>query len=203
MNGKKALILVDIQNDFCLGGSLEVKDADQIVPVINQMLRHYDLVVATQDFHPKNHKSFASNNKGANVGEIRTLGGQPQVMWPDHCVQETKGCEMHSGLMKEAIQKTFQKGTNIAVDSYSGFFDNDHSSSTGLAEFLKEQGVTEVTVVGLALDYCVKYTALDSKNLGFETSVLLPATRAVNLTAGDDKLAIKELKSGGVIILES
>lgn len=200
----KALILVDIQNDFCPGGNLAVKDGDQVIPIVNQLQlkKDYDLIVATQDWHPKNHKSFASNNLGKSVGEMGELNGQPQVMWPDHCVQRSNGAAFHKDLDMSKIVKIFQKGTNPEVDSYSGFFDNDHKSSTGLGEYLKSEGVTFVDVVGLALDYCVKATALDSNNLGFITTVIVPATRAVNLTPGDDIKAVAELKKAGVLVYE-
>lgn len=199
----KALILVDIQNDFCEGGALAVNNGNSILPVVNKMMKDYDLVIATQDFHPLNHKSFASNNPGSAVGELGQLNGQPQVMWPNHCVEGTEGSLLRPELDQKTIHKIFKKGMNPEVDSYSGFYDNDHNSSTGLGEFLKAKKVTEVMVVGLALDYCVKYTALDSKKLGFATSVYLPATKAVNLSAGDEQKAVKELTYNGVCVVEN
>jgi nicotinamidase/pyrazinamidase len=202
MKNKKALILVDIQNDFCSGGSLAVPQGEEIIPLVNQLQKKYDLVVATQDFHPQNHKSFASNNQGAKVGELRSLGGQVQVMWPNHCVQNTMGANFHPTLDISKVVKVFTKGENPEVDSYSGFFDNDKKSSTGLGEWLKGQGVTDVDVVGLALDYCVKATALDAQKLGFNTSVILSATRAVNLSPDDGAKAVEDLKSVGVKIYE-
>lgn len=197
----KALILVDIQNDFCPGGNLAVKDGDQIIPLINKLQDKYDVIVATQDFHPANHKSFASNNPGKAVGSLGELGGQVQVMWPDHCVQGTKGAEFHPDLDLSKVDKVFPKGTNKEVDSYSGFFDNDKLSSTGLADYLKEKEVTTVDVVGLALDYCVKATALDANQLGFNTRVILAATKAVNLNPDDDQKTIKELADAGVNVI--
>lgn len=193
----KALIIVDVQKDFCSGGSLAVPKGDEVVGVINGLQKDYDLVVATQDFHPKDHGSFASNN-GKPEWSLGKLGGMDQVMWPDHCVQGTEGVKFHENLDTSKIKKVFPKGTNKAIDSYSGFFDNDKRSSTGLGEWLKDQGITEVDVVGLALDYCVKATAVDAKNLGFKTTVLLEATRAVNLSPDDDKKAIEDLKVAGV-----
>lgn len=200
----KALILVDIQNDFCPGGNLAVKDGDKIIPLVNQLQKQkdYDLIIATQDFHPKNHKSFASNNSGKSVGDLVELNGQVQVMWPDHCVQGSIGAEFHKDLDMNKIVKIFKKGTNPEVDSYSGFFDNDHKSSTGLGEYLKSKNILMVDVVGLALDYCVKATAMDANNLGFITTVIVPATRAVNLNVDDDLKAIAELKKSGVLIYE-
>ena len=198
----KALIIVDVQNDFCEGGALAVKGGNDIVPIVNKIMLSFDLVVATQDCHPADHKSFASN-QGKKVYDVISLNGSPQVMWPDHCVEDTAGCDLHPKLNKRLIHKTFKKGENSYVDSYSGFYDNDHSSSTGLGEYLKSQGVTEVVVVGLALDYCVKFTALDAQKLGFKTSVYLPATKAVNLNKHDAHSAINELHSHGVDVLSS
>lgn len=197
----KALIVVDIQKDFCQGGSLAVPDGDSIVPLVNSLMKDFKLVIATQDFHPKNHKSFASNNQGKKVGELGELNGQVQVMWPDHCVQGTDGVMFHNKLERDLIPVIVQKGTNPEVDSYSGFFDNDKKSSTGLGEFLKKEGVKEVVVVGLALDYCVKATALDAKKLGFDTTVILEATKAVNLSPNDGEKAIFELKQAGVKVI--
>lgn len=199
---KNALIVVDVQNDFCEGGSLAVPQSNEIIPNIAALMKDiltFDLIVATQDLHPKNHKSFASNNN-APVGSLGSLGGQVQVMWPDHCVEGSTGADFHNKINSKAFDAVFPKGQNPEVDSYSGFFDNDHKSSTGLGEYLRQQGVERVFVVGLALDYCVKATALDAKTLGFDTTVILRATKAVNLNKGDDSKAINELKDAGVII---
>jgi nicotinamidase/pyrazinamidase len=197
----KALILVDIQNDFLPGGSLAVNEGNKIIPYVNQLISKFQgLVVTTQDFHPSNHKSFAANNPGKQIGELGELHGQVQVMWPNHCVQGTTGAEFSAELDLSKVTKNFPKGTNPEVDSYSGFFDNDHKSATGLGAYLKTQGVTEVVVVGLALDYCVKATAIDAANLGFKTSVILEATKAVNLNPGDDQKAIQELLRAGVLV---
>ena len=199
----KALILVDIQNDFCKGGALEVPGANEIIEGVNDLHREFkekgDLVILTQDYHPQNHKSFASNNEGKEVGELAELGGKPQVMWPDHCVENTNGAEFHPELNMLGTVAFFRKGQNPEVDSYSGFYDNDGISSTGLGEYLKKKDVSEVVVVGLALDYCVKFTALDSANEGFKTTVKIPLTRAVNLNKDDDKKAIAELEAAGVV----
>ena len=198
---KKALIIVDVQKDFCQGGNLAVPSGDEVVAIINQLQENnYDLVVTTQDYHPLNHKSFASNNPGTQVGQLGELNGIPQVMWPNHCVQNTSGSEFHEKLNLKRVNKNFPKGTNPEVDSYSGFFDNDKKSSTGLEAYLKLHGITHVDVVGLALDYCVKFTALDAKALGFNPRVLIKATRAVNLSPQDGDSAIVDLKNKGVII---
>lgn len=188
---KKALIIVDVQNDFCEGGSLAVSNANEIIPIINKLSndKQYSLIVATQDFHPKDHSSFKSNN--------------PKGIWPDHCVQGTFGADFHSELDQSTIVKIFPKGTNSEVDSYSGFFDNDHKSSTGMGEWLKSAGITHVDVVGLALDYCVKATAMDAKMLGFDVSVLVDATRAVNINPNDGERSAKELVSNRIEIKNS
>ncbi len=194
----KALIIVDVQKDFCKNGNLAVPQGDDVVPVINELQKKYEVVVATQDFHPQNHGSFASNNEGKKPGDMGKLGGLDQVMWPDHCVQGTDGVKFHDQLETSKIMKVFPKGTNPKIDSYSGFFDNDKKSSTGLGEWLKEKGVTEVDVVGLALDYCVRATAEDAKKLGFKTAVIEKATKAVNLQPDDGQKAINALKEAGV-----
>ena len=198
---KKALILVDIQNDFCEGGALAVPNANEIIPFVNDLIDNgdFDLIVATQDSHPLDHKSFASNN-GKQVGEMSTLNGQPQIMWPNHCVKNTQGIEFHSDLNMSKVDKVFPKGENKEVDSYSGFFDNDGLTSTGLDEYLKSQNIEEVVCVGLAQDYCVKWTAEDSKKLGFVTKVYIDGMRAVNLNDGDGEKAILEMVDKGIIV---
>jgi nicotinamidase/pyrazinamidase len=179
-----ALILVDIQNDFCPGGSLAVKEGDRVVPVVNELQKRFDLVVATKDWHPPGHSSFES-------------------LWPPHCVQNTEGAEFVAGLDTSRIAHTFLKGTDPAVDSYSGFFDNEHKLSTGLGDWLRAQGVTAVTVVGLATDYCVKFTALDALRLGFETTVVVDACRGVEVNAGDTERAVEEMRAAGARVVES
>lgn len=186
---KKALIIVDVQNDFCPGGSLAVFEGDLVVEKINELqTKNYDLIVATQDWHPKNHSSFSSNNKDG--------------IWPVHCVQGTKGAQFHPQLNVNKIGKVFLKGTNPEIDSYSGFLDNDKKTSTGLAEYLIQQNIQSVDVVGLALDYCVKATALDAKNIGLEVSVILSATKAVNIKPEDGANTVEELKHKGIKVVE-
>ena len=199
---KKALIVVDIQNDFCPGGALAVNKGDEIIPYVNALMtsKKYDLIIATKDWHPSSHKSFAHNNYKKEY-ELFELGGLPQVMWPSHCVQGSRGADFHPDLESASINKTFYKGTNPEVDSYSGFFDNDKKSSTGLDAYLRSQNVDRVDVVGLALDYCVKATALDAQALGFKTSVILSATAAVNLNPEDGQIAQEELVSKDVQLL--
>jgi nicotinamidase/pyrazinamidase len=197
----KALIVVDIQNDFLPGGALAVKDGDQIIPVVNELMAKFDLVVATKDWHPADHESFASNHPGKQVGDVIELNGIPQVLWPDHCVQDTAGAEFADNLEVDLIQKIFYKGTDPAIDSYSGFFDNSKEKDTGLASFLKSNGILQVFIIGLATDYCVKYTALDAKGIGFITTVILDAVKAVNLNPEDEDLAIASMKKSGVLIM--
>lgn len=182
----KALLVIDVQNDFCKGGSLEVSGGDEIISSINSMMKEYDIVVATKDWHPENHSSFQKNS--------------PEGVWPNHCVKGTKGAELHPELDSEGLDFVFTKGSNPLVDSYSGFFENDKKTSTGLGEFLLAKGVSEVTVVGLALDYCVKFTAMDALKFNLKTEVVVSATRAVNISPNDGKNAIEEMKELGVII---
>jgi nicotinamidase/pyrazinamidase len=197
----KALIIVDIQNDFLPGGALAVKDGDQIIPLVNRLQQKFELVVATQDWHPKDHGSFASVHH-RQVGEKIILAGLDQILWPDHCVQDTPGAGFAAKLHTDKIDKVFRKGTDKTIDSYSGFFDNGHKKSIGLEEYLKEKGVTEVHIVGLATDYCVKFTALDAVSLGFKTIVILPACRGVDLKPGDVNAAIEEMQKKGVYIIK-
>lgn len=184
MNSHSALIIVDIQNDFCPGGSLAVKEGDRVVPVINELQKHFELIVATKDWHPAGHSSFAS-------------------LWPPHCVQETAGAEFVAGLDTSRIARVFLKGTDVEIDSYSGFFDNEHRRATGLGDYLKERDITDVVIVGLATDYCVKFTALDAVMLGFKTTVVLDACRGVEVREGDTARAVEEMAAAGVRIAES
>jgi nicotinamidase/pyrazinamidase len=200
---KSALILVDVQKDFLPGGALAVTGGDQIVPIIKSIQPKFQFTVATQDFHPVDHGSFASNYPGKNIGELIDLNGLSQILWPTHCVQGTEGAEFHSDLNKKNWIAIFQKGKNPLVDSYSGFFDNARRGDTGLGDFLKKNGILTVYIAGLALDYCVKYTALDAISLGFETFLVVDATRAVNLNSTDGAEAIQELRLAGVKIIQS
>ncbi len=192
-----ALIIVDVQNDFLPGGALPVSEGDRVIPVANELMDRFDLVIATQDWHPANHGSFATTH-GRKVGEMIDLNGLPQVLWPVHCVQDTPGAEFALGLKTSGIHRVFRKGTDPSIDSYSGLYDNGHRRSTGLAEFLKEQRVTDVYVLGLATDYCVKFTALDAAAEGFKVHLIEDGCRGVNLKAGDVTAAIEEMKAAGV-----
>jgi nicotinamidase/pyrazinamidase len=199
----KALILVDIQNDFLPGGALAVPEGDKVIPVANRLQTVFTVVVATQDWHPPNHGSFAANHPAKNVFDQIDLNGLPQTLWPIHCVQNTKGAELASTLDRGRISKVFLKGTDPRIDSYSGFFDNGHRKSTGLGEWLKAQGITEVFVCGLATDYCVKFTALDALQIGFKTHFIEDASRGVNLQPGDVDRAIQEMKQAGIHVVQS
>jgi nicotinamidase/pyrazinamidase len=200
---KRALIIVDLQNDFVPGGALAVTGGDQIIPVVNELQRRFDLVVATQDWHPANHGSFAVNHAGHKAFDLATLGGLPQVLWPSHCVQGTRGAEFVSGLDTARINKVFHKGTDPEIDSYSGFFDNGHRKATGLGDYLRGQGVNDVHIAGLATDYCVKFTALDAQQLGFETYLIEDACRGVDLKPGDVERALAEMRAAGVHVVHS
>jgi nicotinamidase/pyrazinamidase len=199
----RCLLLVDLQNDFLPGGALPVPEGDAVIPVVNRLQPGFDLVVATQDWHPPNHGSFAVNHPGRRVGEVVDLDGLPQVLWPVHCVQFTPGAEFAPGLDTSRIVHVVRKGTDPRIDSYSGFFDNGKRRSTGLADFLRQQGVREVYVAGLATDYCVKATALDAVQLGFDTRVITDACRGVNLQPGDVDRALAEMARAGVRLVRS
>ncbi|KAA3609992.1 MAG: bifunctional nicotinamidase/pyrazinamidase [Calditrichaeota bacterium] len=199
----KALILVDIQNDFIPGGALAVNDGDAIVPIVNKLQNSFDFIVATQDWHPANHGSFAENHEDSEVGEVIELNGLQQILWPVHCVQKSDGAKFHRELNLKKVIKFFQKGTNPEIDSYSGFYDNGHRKSTGLADYLKENNISDVYICGLATDYCVKFTALDAKAEGFKTFVIEDACRGVELNTGDVQKALEEMKNDGCIIVNS
>lgn len=200
---KSALIIVDVQNDFLNGGSLAVAHGNQILNPINQLQENFDFIVATQDFHPADHESFATNHPNKEIGEWIDLYGLRQILWPIHCVQGSKGVEFHSELNKNKWRAIFQKGKNPAVDSYSGFFDNARRGDTGMGNYLNNNKIKTVFITGLALDYCIKYTALDALSLGFETFLIVDATKPVNLDPGDGQKAIEELIGAGVQIIKS
>ena len=176
----RALILVDIQNDFMPGGSLPVPNGDEIVHTVNLIQHQFDWIIATQDWHPAHHKSFASNHENKHVYDMITLNGIEQILWPDHCVQGTIGAEFHPELVTDHIQTIFRKGTDPEIDSYSGFYDNGHQKSTGLAGYLNGLAINELYVCGLAADFCVYFTARDALRAGFNTTIITDATRAIN-----------------------
>ena len=187
----RALILVDLQYDFMSGSALGVGEGEQLVPLANRMQGFFDLVFATQDWHPPDHSSFARNYPGHEIGQVIDIDGISQVLWPVHCVQNTRGAALVYILVTSGIRRTFYKGTNPAIDSYSAFFDNGHRQSTGLGDYLKEMGVEAVYLMGMATDYCVKYSVLDALELGFQTMVIEDGCRAVELQAGDGERAIE------------
>jgi nicotinamidase/pyrazinamidase len=197
------LIVVDLQRDFLPGGALAVPRGDEVVAVANAVMDRFTRVVATQDWHPAGHGSFAANQPGRAPGEVIELGGVAQVLWPVHCVQDTPGAAFAAGLQVEGITRVFVKGTDPGVDSYSGFFDNDRRSATGLGDYLREVGETEVVVLGLATDYCVKATALDARRLGLRVRLLVDACRAVDLRPGDGERALAEMQAAGVELITS
>ena len=199
----RALIIVDVQNDFLPGGALAVPGGDGVIGPINAIQPCYDLVVATQDSHPPEHASFAANHDGREVGDTIELDGAAQVLWPVHCVQGSRGEEFSDSLHLDSVARTFRKGDDAAVDSYSGFYDNARRHDTGLAAFLRERGVEEVHVCGLATDYCVQFTALDAVAEGFRVAVVVDACRGVDLTPGDVDRALDRMRRVGVRLVVS
>jgi len=198
-----ALIIVDLQNDFLPGGALAVPGGDEVIPLANELQRRFDVVLATQDWHPPDHGSFAANHPGNKPGDRIMLDGIEQILWPVHCVQNTPGAEFVASFDTKRIGRIFQKGTDPKIDSYSTFFDNAHRRSTGLGDYLKERSVTDVYLVGLALDYCVKYSALDARQLGLNAHVIVDACRGIALDPGDLDRALDEMKRAGATLLES
>lgn len=199
----KCLLVVDVQNDFIPGGALAVPAGDEVIAPINKLMDHFDCVVATQDFHPKGHVSFASAHEGHEIGEILEVNEVAQMLWPDHCVEDSFGAELHELLDSDKIDFIVYKGTDLDVDSYSAFFDNKQGNSTGLSERLKEMGVTEVFVTGLALDYCVKFSALDALSEGFDVTLVRDASRAVDVAPGDGDKAVEEMLEAGAKVTTS
>lgn len=195
----KALIIVDVQNDFLPGGALAVPDGDKVIPVINAIQKAYDLVVATQDWHPACHQSFASQHKGKQVFDTVNLHGLPQTLWPDHCIQGTQGAALSAGLDTQHVSAIFRKGMTATVDSYSAFFDNGHLQHTGLAAYLKSYAITEVHICGLAADYCVFFSAMDALEQGFSTAILLHATQPIS-PVGFERCQQAFMAKGGVLL---
>ncbi len=192
----KTLILVDVQNDFIPGGSLEVPGGDRIIEPVNRVMDRFQLVVATQDWHPPDHVSFASNHQGKEPFEVINLHGMEQTLWPDHCVQGSMGAELHSGLEQDRIEAVIRKGMDREIDSYSAFYDNAHLKTTGLAGYLREKGVEDLYFGGLAADFCVYFTIKDAVKEGFTATVIEDAVCA--LDEGDYKQIKQELQDKGV-----
>lgn len=195
----KALIIVDVQNDFLPGGALAVPQGDQVIPVINDLSLEFDLVFTTQDWHPANHCSFAASYPDKKIGDRILIDGQEQILWPVHCVQNTNGAQLAAELHPKVISGGvhISKGIDERVDSYSGFFENLRKRTTGLETLLRQHGADDLTIVGLATDYCVKATALDARSLGFKVTVVLDACRAVNLSPDDSAKAIAVMRAAG------
>jgi nicotinamidase/pyrazinamidase len=191
------LLVVDVQNDFCPGGALPVKEGDKIIPLINQLRPGFTQVILTQDWHPMNHLSFAANHPGKKIGEVVDLDGLPQILWPVHCVQGSPGAQFHPDLLIQPGDRIFKKGTDPRIDSYSAFHDNAHRKSTGLGDYLRAIATREITICGLATDYCVKYSVLDALAEDFRVNILIGASRGVNLNPGDTDRAIEEMKAHG------
>lgn len=197
-----ALIVIDVQNDFCPGGALAVTDGDAVVPVANRMMQRFDHVVLTQDWHPADHSSFAANNPGHDPFSLIDMPYGPQVLWPVHCVQGSTGAAFHSDLETDRANLIIRKGYRSKIDSYSAFFENDHATTTGLAGYLRERAVEHLIMVGLATDFCVRFSAADATKLGFKVTLLEDACRAIDLD-GSLAAAKAELTEHGVIVTTS
>ena len=198
-----ALILIDLQYDFMPGGALAVPRGDEVVPVANRLAEHFELVVASQDWHPPDHRSFASQHPGKKPGDVIDIEGLEQHLWPDHCVQNTHGAELHKDLDQSRIERVFKKGQDPSVDSYSAFFDNAHRRETGLNDFLRQKGVINVFLMGLATDYCVRFTALDALLAGFEVAVLGDGCRGIDAKPGDVENSIRQMLANGATLTHS
>jgi nicotinamidase/pyrazinamidase len=194
-----AILIIDVQNDFCPGGKLAVADGDEIVPLINHLATQFDHVLLTQDWHPKDHSSFASQHPTAEPFTQINMPYGPQMLWPDHCIIGSAGAKFHKALDVPQAEIIIRKGFRKSIDSYSAFFENDHKTPTGLGGYLKERGFTEVTCVGLAFDYCVRYSAEDAKALGFDVTVIEAATRAIDV-GGTADAARASFAERGIIL---
>ncbi|KWV51708.1 nicotinamidase [Bradyrhizobium macuxiense] len=195
------LLVIDVQNDFCPGGALAVADGDAVVPVVNRLAGRFDHVVLTQDWHPAGHSSFATSHPGAAAFSTVSMPYGPQMLWPDHCIQGTPGAAFHPQLATDRTELVIRKGFRAAIDSYSAFFENDRQTPTGLAGYLRERGLTRIVMAGLATDYCVHYSALDARRLGFETAVVLSGCRAIDL-AGSLASATAAMQAAGVVLVD-
>ncbi len=198
-----ALVIVDLQNDFLSGGALPVPRGDEVIPLANKLQDRFELVVATRDWHPPNHGSFAANHPGTKPGDRIMLDGIEQILWPVHCVQNTHGAAFASSFDTKRIASVFQKGTDPRIDSYSAFFDNAHRRATGLDDYLKDRSMTDVYLLGLALDYCVKYSVLDARQLGFKAHVIVDACRGISLEPNDADRALEEMRRAGATLVQS
>ncbi|MBY6090607.1 bifunctional nicotinamidase/pyrazinamidase [Pseudooceanicola sp. 502str34] len=195
----RALIVIDIQNDFCPGGALAVAGGDEIVPGVNDLMTEFDAVILTQDWHPAGHSSFASQHEGAAPLSMIEMPYGPQVLWPDHCIQGSPGANFHPDLTVDRADLIIRKGYNPAIDSYSAFFENDHSTPTGLEGYLKTRGITDLTMVGLATDFCVNFSAVDAARLGFAVTVHTDLCRGIDL-GGSLAAALSGMAEAGVTV---
>jgi nicotinamidase/pyrazinamidase len=200
---KSALIIVDIQKDFMPGGALGIVDGDKIIPAINRIIRFFPLVVASKDYHPKNHVSFASSHPKRRPGDVITLAGRQQNLWPEHCIQESLGSEFDPRLDKDDLHHIVLKGTRRDVDSYSTFYDNAREKSTGLHEFLRKNSVKNVFICGVATDFCVFFSVLDAIHLGYNVYVIKDLCKPVNIHPGDDDNCLEKMKNAGARIIDS
>jgi len=199
----RALLVIDVQNDFCPGGSLAVASGDEVVTVINGIMPRFSRIVATQDWHPPDHVSFASSHPGRSPLEVVDAGGIEQVLWPDHCVRASAGAELHPGLDAGRIGLLLRKGMRPELDSYSAFFENDHRTDTGLRHYLQGMGISSLFVCGLATDYCVRASALDAARLGFHVTLVADACRGVDFPTGSVEKALAEMRMAGVSLVSS
>lgn len=199
----RVLIIIDVQNDFCPGGALAVESGDEVVPIINSIQHKFDRVIATQDWHPQNQISFASNHSGKKPFDEIELNGYRQTLWPDHCVQGTKGADFHPLLNLLKIDLILRKGTSAHVDSYSAFLENDKKTKTGIDGYLTSIAADEVYICGLATDFCVFYSAMDARTFGFNTCVVIDACRGIDLPKGNVARVLDEMRSRGIRIIES
>ncbi|TGQ74262.1 bifunctional nicotinamidase/pyrazinamidase [Mesorhizobium sp. M00.F.Ca.ET.186.01.1.1] len=195
----EALVVIDLQNDFCPGGALAVTGGDEIVPLVNDLIRRTDHVVLTQDWHPAGHSSFASSHPGSQPFTTIDMPYGPQTLWPDHCIQGSLGSDFHSGLAWTKAELVIRKGFRPDIDSYSAFFENDHKTQTGLTGYLRERGIETITLVGLATDFCVAYSALDAVKQGFKATVRLDACRGIDL-GGSLETMIARMREAGVTL---
>ncbi|WP_137157261.1 bifunctional nicotinamidase/pyrazinamidase [Rhizobium sp. FKL33] len=197
---REALVVIDVQNDFCPGGALAVADGDAILPAVNALISRFDHVALTQDWHPAGHSSFASSHAGKAPFDSVTMPYGEQTLWPDHCIQGTPGAEFHPGLVWTKAELVIRKGYRTAIDSYSAFFENDHTTPTGLAGYLRERGIEAVTLCGLATDFCVAFSALDAVAAGFKTTVALDACRGIDL-GGSMSAQLEKMRQAGVTLV--
>lgn len=197
-----ALIVIDLQNDFCPGGALAVGEGDAVLEPVNRIMAAFSCVVLTQDWHPPDHSSFAANHPGAAPFSMTQMAYGPQVLWPTHCVQGTPGADFHPSLRAAAAQLVIRKGFRAGIDSYSAFFENDHATPTGLAGYLRQRGVGSVWLAGLATDFCVAYSALDAAAQGFKVTVVEDACRGIDL-GGSLAIAMDRMREAGVVVAQS